>query len=60
MKEKKNLLKSKTFWLNALSLAAIYGELLPPKYAATTVAVANIGMRLITDTPVGIVPQKSE
>jgi len=54
--DKKNIIKSKTFWLNALSLAAVYGELLPPKYAATTVAIANIGMRLISDGQVTLAP----
>lgn len=54
----KSIFKSKTFWFNVLGIAASYGNLLPPKYSVPTLAVANIGLRLITNQPVGIIPQK--
>lgn len=54
----KNFLKSKTFWLNLGGLALTYGNLLPPKYAVPTLAIANIGVRLLTNQPLTILPQK--
>ena len=58
MKAKKNILKSKTFWLNVLGVAAAYGGVLPPKYAVPVVTLGNIGLRLVSNTPVSILPQK--
>lgn len=51
--ETKNFLKSKTFWFNALSLAATYGGYLPPKYAAI-VPLANLLLRFLTSQPVTV------
>ena len=45
---KKSIFASKTFWLNVLGIATAYAGVLPPKYAAPTLAVANIAVRLIT------------
>ena len=53
----KNILKSKTFWVNALTLAGTVGGYLPTKYAAPTLAIANIGLRLITSQPVSVLPK---
>lgn len=52
----KNIIKSRTFWLNILGLAAGYGEFLPPKYAVPILAVANIGVRILTNQPVNLLP----
>ena len=52
----KHLFASKTFWLNILGLATTVGGLLPQKYAVPVLAIANIGLRLITNQPVGIFP----
>lgn len=52
----KSIFKSKTFWFNVVSIAASYGQLLPPKYAVPVVTIGNIGLRLITNQPVGIIP----
>lgn len=53
--DKKSIFKSKTFWLNILGLAATVSGVLPPKYAMPVMAISNIGMRLITNQPVGLV-----
>ena len=53
----KNILTSKTFWLNLAGIAASYGGFLPPKYSVPVMAVANIGVRLLTNQPVTILPQ---
>ena len=50
----KSILKSKSFWLNVLGGAAAYGGLLPPKYATPVMAVANIGVRFLTNQPVSL------
>ena len=50
----KNLLASKTFWLNVLGLAVTLGNVLPQKWAVPVLAIANIGMRLITNQPAGL------
>jgi hypothetical protein len=53
--ENKHLLKSKTFWVNALTAVTMYGGLLPAnKYAVAGLGVANIILRLLTDTPVTV------
>ena len=50
----KNLFASKTFWLNVLGLALTLGNVLPQKWGMPVLAVANIGMRLITNQPAGL------
>ena len=50
----KSLFLSKTFWLNVLGLAVTLGNVLPQKWAVPLLAVANIGMRLITNQPAGL------
>jgi hypothetical protein len=52
--EAKNILKSKTFWLNLLGGAISIGAsgIIPPKYSMPVMAAANIGVRLITNQPV--------
>ena len=50
----KSLFLSKTFWLNVLGLAVTVGNVLPQKWAVPVLAVANIGMRLITNQPAGL------
>ncbi len=52
----KNILASKTFWLNILGLIASYGGFLPPKYSVPVMAGANIAVRLLTNQPVSILP----
>lgn len=49
----KSILKSKTFWLNALTAVATYGGLLP-QVPATMYALlgANVALRVITKGPV--------
>ena len=54
----KSIFTSKTFWFNVLGIATAYGNILPPKYAVPVVTIGNIGLRLITNQPVGIIPQK--
>jgi hypothetical protein len=48
----KSLFISKTFWFNMLSLAVTIGGLLPDNLAVPMVAVANIGLRIISGQPV--------
>lgn len=50
----KNILKSKTFWVNVVALAAAYGGYLPPDYAAIVVPIANVILRLLTKQPVTV------
>ena len=50
----KSLFLSKTFWLNVLGLALTVGNVLPQKWGMPVLAVANIGMRLITNQPAGL------
>ena len=50
----KSLFLSKTFWLNVLGLAVTLGNVLPQKWAVPVLAIANIGMRLITNQPAGL------
>jgi hypothetical protein len=52
--ETKSIFKSKTFWLNILGLASMYGDLLPPKYSVPVLAVANIANRFLTSQPVSV------
>lgn len=56
----KSMLKSKTFWMNVLGLAITIGGLLPQKWAVPVLAIANIGMRMVTNQPVGIFSSKKD
>lgn len=52
----KSFLKSKTFWLNALSAVATYSGFLPidPQIATYILAGANVAVRVITKGPVHV------
>ena len=52
----KSIFASKTFWLNLLGGAVAVAQVIPPKYSVPTLAVANIGMRLITNQVTYILP----
>lgn len=52
----KSFWKSKTFWLNALSLVGTLGGVLPEKYSLPVLAVVNIGLRFVTNTPLNVFP----
>lgn len=54
----KNILTSKTFWFNLLSLGATVGGLLPEAWAVPVVTVANMGLRVISGQPVNIFGDK--
>lgn len=55
----KSLFKSKTFWFNVLSAAAELSGVLPLPAGVSTlvVNVVNIGLRLLTETPVHVAPK---
>ena len=55
----KSLFTSKLFWFNLLTGAAALVNVipLPPEYTAVAVAIVNIGLRLVTTTPVHVVNQ---
>jgi Flp pilus assembly protein TadB len=61
----KSILKSKTFWFNALAFVAVLvtamvdAEIIPPMYAALAIAAANIVLRAVTDTAV-YVPERED
>lgn len=52
--------KSKTVWLNVLAGAAELSQVLPlpPGTVAIIAAIANVGLRFITDQPVHVVTPK--
>lgn len=54
----KSLFLSKLFWFNVLTAGASLAEVIPvpPKYAGLTIGVINILLRLVTATPVHVVP----
>lgn len=56
--DSKHLLFSKTFWANVLGLALTVGGILPTKYAAPVLTIANIGLRLLSNQPVNLFPSK--
>ena len=56
--DSKGFWKSKTFWLNLLSLAGTLGGVLPEKYALPTLAVVNIALRFVSNQPLNVFPQK--
>jgi len=58
---KKNIFKSKTFWLNVLSVgAAVTGTLPPTAATAAVIGCLNIGLRAMTTEPVSVLPAKEE
>ena len=52
----KGFWKSKTFWLNALSLVGTIGGVLPEKYSLPVLAGVNIFLRFLTNQPLGVFP----
>ncbi len=52
----KNLFKSKTFWMQVLSIAAAVSGVIPlaPETTAIVVGLINIALRAVTKTPVHI------
>ena len=48
----KSIFVSKTCWFNLLSIAVTIGGILPDQLAVPNVAVANIGLRIISGQPV--------
>jgi formaldehyde-activating enzyme involved in methanogenesis len=52
----KGLMKSKTFWANALMAVAtvaneFQGQVIPSKYAAEIIVVVNVLLRFVTTKP---------
>lgn len=55
--DSKNILLSKTFWLNIAGLAATMGEYVPPKYSVPLICAANVINRvLFTKSAVNLIP----
>ena len=54
--EKKNIIKSRTFWVNLLSIAAAVSGIVPidAEAAAIIVGCVNIVLRVITKDPVKV------
>ncbi len=54
--EKKNIIKSRTFWVNLLSIAAAVSGIVPinAEAAAIIVGCVNIALRVITKDPVKV------
>ena len=52
----KNLFKSKTFWMQVLSIAAAVSGVIPmaPETTAIVVGLINIALRAVTTDPVHI------
>jgi len=52
----KNLFKSKTFWMQVLSIAAAVSGVIPmaPETTAIVVGLINIALRAVTKDPVHI------
>ena len=50
----KNIFKSKTFWMQVLSLAAAVSGVIPlaPETTASVVGLINIALRAVTTDPV--------
>lgn len=55
--ESKNILQSKTFWVNLATLALTVGGYLPSTYAAPVLAIANIILRYFSTQPVTVLPK---
>lgn len=60
LKDTKHLLMSKTFWANMLMMVLTVADVLPPKYAAVVIPLANVGLRLVSSTPLTLLPQPKE
>ena len=58
-KMSKSLFTSKLFWFNVLTAAAELSQVLPlpAGYLTIASAVINIGLRIVTDKPVHVLPQ---
>jgi len=56
----KSLFKSRTFWFNVLTASAEIAQVLPlpPGTAIIVSSVVNIGLRLLTNSAVTVVPEK--
>jgi hypothetical protein len=55
----KSIFTSKTAWINGLTLALTMGSVLPPnKYVLGGLALANLGLRIVTGQPVVFFPEK--
>ena len=52
----KNIFKSKTFWMQVLSIAAAVSGVVPlaPETAAVIVGLLNIALRIVTKDPVRV------
>lgn len=60
--ESKNILRSKTFWFNALTIigTVLAAPVLPAAlipWIPTAQALVNIGLRVVSDQPVTILPK---
>ena len=57
--EVKNLVKSKTFWWNVLTIVAEVTQVLPlpPGTVAIISSIVNIGLRILTTEPVKVLPK---
>ena len=55
----KSLFTSKLFWFNVLTAAAELSQVLPlpAGYLTIASAIINIGLRIVTDKPVHVLPQ---
>lgn len=54
----KSIFKSKTFWVNALIVAgAVTGYLPVTPTTAAVGGIVNIGVRLLTNQPINILPK---
>jgi len=56
----KNILKSKTFWLNAIGIAQLVSGVIPvdPATSGLILAGLNIVNRKLTNSPVTILPKE--
>lgn len=52
----KSIFASRTFWMNLLGGAVAVAQLVPPKYSIPALAIANMGMRLISNQGVYVIP----
>jgi hypothetical protein len=53
----KNILTSKTFWLNVLGIAVSLTGFIPEQYSLPVLGVLNIIIRLMTDKPAHVIPE---
>ena len=52
----KSIFLSKVFWANILGVAAMVGNVLPPKYGVPAMGIVNVLLRLVTDQATHIIP----